>query len=111
MSELLAKQKKFAIAIADLIMYADAVGLQVTFGDAYRDPRVHGEIGTKKAYGSANSCHKLRLAVDFNIIKDGKIAPIEDYKKLHDYWSKHLGGSKMIEADSNHFSFEHNGFR
>lgn len=107
---LLTKQQLFALAIADLITYAAEEGLSVTFGDAYRDPRVHGTIGEKKGYGNANSCHKLRLAVDFNVILDGKIAGSNAYNKLHDYWDI-LGGAKRIDNDLNHFSFEHNGYR
>ena len=80
------KQQQFAVAIAKLILYADSASLYVTFGDAYRDPRLHGAIGEKKGYGAANSCHKLRLAVDLNIIQNGTIAPESEYKKLQDYW-------------------------
>jgi hypothetical protein len=108
---LVKKQQDFAIAIAKLILYAAEIGLPVTLGDAYRDPRVHGAMGVKIGYSLANSCHKIRLAVDLNIIKDGKIADISEYKKLQEYWRTHLGGSALIESDSNHFSWEHEGFR
>jgi hypothetical protein len=110
MSELLTKQQKFARAVASLIIHAEHLGTPVTFGDAYRDPRAHGAMGVKGGYGSANSCHKLRLAVDLNIVQNGKLAPTKAYAKLHDYWDD-LGGSKRIENDMNHFSFEHNGYR
>ena len=107
---LLIKQQRFALAIADLIQYAEEVGLAVTFGDAYRDPRLHGQMGFKQGYGHKNSCHKLRLAVDLNIIIDGKIAGSNAYNKLHDYWDT-IGGSERIANDLNHFSFEHEGHR
>jgi hypothetical protein len=105
------KQQQFAVALAKLIIHADSIGLPVTFGDAFRDPRLHGAIGVKQGYGSANSCHKLRLAVDLNIIKDGKIAPESDYEKLQNYWHDNLGGSKMIPGDANHFSWQDGNFR
>lgn len=108
---LVQKQQQFAVAISKLILYADSIGLPVTLGDAYRDPRLHGAMGEKKGYGSANSCHKLRLAEDLNIIKDGKIAPISDYEKLQKYWRENLGGSEMIAEDSNHFSWPHGKYR
>lgn len=108
---LVQKQQQFAVAISKLILYADSIGLPVTLGDAYRDPRLHGEMGVKKGYGSANSCHKLRLAQDLNIIKEGKIAPIADYEKLQKYWRENLGGSEMIASDSNHFSWREGMFR
>ena len=107
---LLELQQDFAIKLAKLILVAEEIGLPVTFGDAYRDPRLHGDMGTKLGYGAANSCHKIRLAVDLNIIKDGKMAPESVYHKLHDEWDK-LGGSKRIDNDLNHFSFSHGGFR
>jgi len=110
MSALLNKQQQFAVALAGLILHANKRGLLVTFGDAYRDPRLHGAMGITKGYGAKNSCHKLRLAVDLNLVIDGKLAGPEAYAPLHDYWDT-VGGSKRIAADMNHFSFEHNGFR
>lgn len=105
------KQQQFAVALAKLILHAESVGLPVTFGDAYRDPRLHGAMGEKRGYGAANSCHKLRLAVDLNIIKDGKIAPISEYEKLQKHWRENLGGSEMITDDSNHFSWSNGKYR
>jgi hypothetical protein len=107
---MVAKQQRFALAIADLIHYANDNGLPVTFGDAYRDPRLHGKIGEKLGYGNRHSCHKLRLAVDLNIIIDGEIAGSNAYNFLHDYWDK-LGGAQRIPEDLNHFSFLHQGYR
>ena len=106
-----ATQQQFALSLAKLVIYADSIGLPVTFGDAYRDPRLHGAMGVKLGYGSANSCHKLRLAVDLNIIKNGALAPESEYIKLQDYWRKNLGGSPMIPGDSNHFSWAHGVYR
>jgi hypothetical protein len=108
---LVPKQQRFAVAIAKLILYADSIGLPVTFGDAYRDKRLHGAMGVKQGYGEANSCHKLRLAVDLNIIKDGKLAPESEYLKLQAYWRENLGGSKTIPGDANHFSWQEGRFR
>ena len=83
-----------------------------TFGDAYRDPRVHGEHGEKKSYSSANSDHKLKLAVDLNLFIDGTYRtdteahrPFGDYWKAlspHNYW----GGDILDEhgnPDGNHY--------
>jgi hypothetical protein len=107
---LLSLQQDFALKVARLILIGSEIGLPVTFGDAYRDPRLHGVMGTKIGYGAANSCHKLRLAVDLNIIKNGKIASDCDYEKLHDEWDK-LGGAERIKNDLNHFSFRYGDFR
>jgi hypothetical protein len=107
------KQSKFARMVADLIIHAYYLGYEITFCDAYRDPRVHGGMGERKGYGSANSCHKLRLAIDFNLFKDGVWLQGYDatkaYNELHDYWDD-IGGSRRIPNDLNHFSLEHNGY-
>ena len=108
---LVKKQYEFTRAIAKLILWCNENGFVITFGDAYRDPRVHGAMGKKLAYGAANSCHKLRLAVDLNLIlPDGRLAQPEDYAPLHDYWDS-LGGSKRIENDMNHFSMQWGNYR
>jgi len=104
------KQKKFTKMLAQLINFAYDNGYELTVGDAYRDPRVHGQVGEKKSYSSANSVHKLRLAMDFNLFKDGKyLTKTEDYLRLGEFWES-LGGSWGGKfEDGNHFSLEHEG--
>lgn len=106
------KQRKFVKMISQLIDYAYANGYELTFGDAYRDPRLHGAVGEKKGYGAASSVHKDRLAVDFNLFKDGKfLSSTEDHAVLGAYWES-LGGSwggKFSNADGNHYSVEYQG--
>ena len=82
-----AEQREFTADIARLISYAYAQGYELSFGDAYRDPRLHGMYGVKKAYGHKNSQHKRRLAVDFNLFKDGEyLDGSEDHAVLGAYW-------------------------
>ena len=38
------KQSKFAKMAAQLILKAYEMGYEVTLGDAYRDPRLHGTV-------------------------------------------------------------------
>lgn len=106
------KQRAFTRMIADLIIFAYEQGYGLTFGDAYRDPRVHGQVGEKKSYSSANSNHKSRLAIDLNLFVKGKYITNGDhpaYKALGEYWES-LGGSWGGRFnDANHFSLEHNG--
>lgn len=104
------KQRHFARLIGLLIEWAYQNGFELTFGDAYRDPRLHGAVGTKLGYGAASSCHKLRLAADFNLFKAGKyLTCTEDYLPLGEYWES-LGGSWGGRfEDGNHFSLEHEG--
>lgn len=102
------KQRHFTRLVGLLIEYAYQNGYELTFGDAYRDPRVHGAVGEKKSYSSANSVHKERLAVDFNLFKDGVwLQKTEDFTQLGEYWES-LGGSWGGRfQDGNHFSLEH----
>lgn len=98
------KQEEFSIALAKLLLHADKLGIGVSIGDVYRDPRVHGVVGEKKGYGHAKSCHKLKLAADLNLLDAA------DHGRLHDFWDD-LGGSQRIPGDMNHYSFEWQGMR
>ena len=83
------KQRRFAKMVAALIAKAYELGFEVTLGDAYRDPRVHGNMGVKLGYGRANSCHKLRLAIDLNLFKDGEfLEQSSDHEPLGTWWEK-----------------------
>lgn len=112
MGKLREKQTKFAFAIGRLLLYAEAVGYGVTFGDAYRDPRVFGEVGKSKGYGHASSAHKSRLALDLNLFIDGEYVGNDTahHGKLHDFWDM-LGGAPRIADDLNHYSFSEGGVR
>lgn len=108
------KQRRFTRMLADLINFAYANGYELTVGDAYRDPRLHGEMGVKKGYGHASSNHKQRLAMDFNLFKDGKfLQNTEDHRPLGEYWES-IGGSwggRFSNPDGNHYSIPHNGVK
>ena len=73
------KQSKFARMVADLIIKAYDMGYEVTFGDAYRDPRC--------PYGSEVSFHHKRLAIDLNLFKNGKyLSSTAAHEPLGVYW-------------------------
>lgn len=109
------QQRLFTRLIATLILHAYSQGYELTFGDAYRDPRLHGEVGVKRGYSAANSLHKSRLAVDLNLFKNGKY--LEDsaaHKTLGEYWeSLHplctWGGNFKPTPDGNHYSMQWQG--
>lgn len=106
------KQRKFVRMIADLIVWAYDHGYELTFGDAYRDPRLHGQLGQKLGYGHQNSCHKIRLAVDLNLFKDGQfLQSTEDHQPLGEQWEKMGGTWGGRFNDGNHYSLEHNGVK
>ena len=106
------RQRLFTQLISKLIVFAYDNGYELTFGDAYRDPRVHGDVGSKKSYSSANSLHKQRLAVDFNLFKNGVyLTATNDHKALGEYWESlhplcRWGGRFN---DGNHYSLEYGG--
>ena len=106
------RQQMFTAMIGQLISYAYQSGYKLTFGDAYRDPRVFGAYGEKKGYSHPKSTHKIRLAVDFNVFRNGKFLEGDEANKahneLHDYWDI-LGGAKRIDNDLNHYSLEYKG--
>ena len=108
------KQRKFSRMIADLLEFIHSRGYEVTFGDAYRDARVHGAMGEKKGYSHSNSCHKLRLAIDLNLFLDGKyLTETKDHEPFGVYWES-IGGSwggRFKNADGNHYSLEHEGVK
>lgn len=106
------KQKQLPVMVAKLIEFAYANGYELTFGDAFRDPRVHGALGVKMGYGHPKSAHKQRLAVDLNLFKDGVyLTSTDDYTPLGVFWES-LGGSWGGRfADGNHFSIEHEGVK
>lgn len=104
------KQRRFTRMIGLLIEFAYQQGYELTFGDAYRDPRVHGDVGVKKSYSSANSVHKSRLAVDFNLFKNGVyLTSTEDHRELGEFWESIGGTWGGRFNDGNHYSLEHRG--
>lgn len=108
------KQSEFALAVSNLLQWAYENGYEVTLGDAYRDPRVHGEYGSEGGYGRQESCHKIRLAIDLNLFKDGKyLSSTEDHKPLGEFWETlHEDASWGGDFnDGNHYSFKHWGSR
>ena len=98
--------------VADLILKAYELGYEITLGDAYRDPRLHGDVGVKKGYGHAKSCHKVRLAIDLNLFKDGEYLEGSDaHRPLGEWWESQGGTWGGRFNDGNHYSLEHEGMK
>lgn len=107
-------QSEFAILSSGIPAKARELGYEVTNGDAYRDPRVFGNLGESKGYGHPKSAHKLRLARDFNLFKDGKYRDdTESHRALGEWWEKQhplaRWGGRFRVPDGNHYSFEYEG--
>ena len=104
------KQRAFTQMVARLILKAAEMGFEVTFGDAFRDPRVFGAIGERQGYGEGRSAHKQRLAIDLNLFKDGEyLASTEDHRPLGEWWEAQGGTWGGRFNDGNHYSLKHNG--
>lgn len=98
------KQSRFARMVARLIDQAFALGYEVTLGDAYRDPRVHGALGEKKSYSSSMSLHKQRLAIDLNLFRDGRyLSSTESHRPLGEWWEAQGGSWGGRFNDGNHY--------
>ena len=102
------KQSQFVKLICLLIVKAEELGYELTFGDAHRSIEEATRLGKK------NSVHTIRLAVDFNLFKDGVyLSSTKSHEPLGLYWESlspicRWGGRF---GDGNHYSFEHNGVK
>lgn len=106
------KQRLFTLMVAQLIQWAYEHGYEMTVGDAYRDPRLHGAVGEKKGYGHPKSAHKQRLAIDLNLFRNGKyLDKTEDHVPIGEQWEKMGGSWGGRFNDGNHYSLEHDGVR
>ena len=104
------KQRLFTRLMTDWCAWVYKQGYELTDGDAYRDPRVHGKKGEKKSYSSRNSQHKDRLARDYNLFIDGVWqTTTEAHRPLGEKWeSMHplcRWGGNFSNPDGNHYEF------
>lgn len=105
------KQSRFVLYVSLLIDYAYKNGYELTFGEAWRTPE-QAEYNARLGIGIANSLHRDRLAIDFNLFRNGKwLSRTSHFKQLGEYWEAlapdccwggHFG-------DGNHFSITHGG--
>lgn len=120
MSTILKKQFLFSRMLSHLLNFAFKQGYEVTIGECYR-PDETAALYAKIGKGIKNSVHRLRLAVDLNLFRNGKyLTETEDYKELGEFWesmdSGNRWGGRFGEDDGdiddgNHFSIEHNGVK
>ena len=112
------KQELFMRLLPRLIDKAHELGFEIRGGDLFRDPRVHGKHGVKQGYGHRNSCHKLKIAIDLNLMKvvyptNGRklVTSSEGHRELGHWWEEQhelcRWGGRF--GDGNHYSLEHNG--
>jgi hypothetical protein len=109
------KQEKFQRLIVMHKLWMFIQGYQIRGGDAFRDPRVHGEIGEKMGYGHVNSVHKSKLAEDLYITSDGiLLSTFDEHLIIGEHWEgldpECRWGGRFGSVDCVHFSLEHNGY-
>lgn len=103
-------QAAFLLDVCKLVQHATSLGFTLTAGELYRTPEQQ-EIYLKTGRSQTmNSLHLSRLAVDFNIFRDGKLcydrkvlAPLGAFwESLHPLNSWGGNGKKLV--DTPHFS-------
>jgi hypothetical protein len=107
------QQRLFTKLVGQFIDWSYGQGYALTFGEAYRTPE-QAALNAKKGIGIANSLHTERLAVDFNLFKDGMLqSDSAAYKPLGDYWktlnSLCCWGGDFSKPDGDHFSMAFGG--
>lgn len=105
------KQSLFAWLAASLIQHAEALGYEVTFGEAYRSPEEAQRLANL-GRGIANSLHTQRLALDLNLFRHGRyLTSTEAHRPLGDWWERQhplcRWGGRF--GDGNHYSLTHAG--
>ena len=95
------QQVEFMRRVPLLINKAFELGYEVTGGDLYRDPlRCSG-------YGSKSSRHRVRLAIDLNLFKNGKyLSETADHKELGEWWESIGGIWGGRFNDGNHYEWK-----
>ncbi len=103
------EQQEFTKHVSLLMVYATSIGIELTFGEAYRT-KEQQEIyfNTGKSH-TRNSNHLRRLAIDFNFFIEGKLS--YDHPQLEElgvFWESldpknRWGGNFQSFYDSPHF--------
>lgn len=119
------KQRLFTRLVGILIEYAYQQGYELTLGDAFRSPEQAAK-NSISGVGIQNSLHTKRLAVDFNLFKEGNfLTDSKDHLKLGIFWeqlhplcrwggrfTKTLPDGRIVpKPDGNHYSLEHEGVK
>jgi hypothetical protein len=68
-------------------------------------------MGVRKSYSHPKSAHKVRLALDLNLFKDGIYLEGDEHTPLGEWWEAQGGAWGGRFGDYNHYSFEHGGIK
>ena len=104
------QQWYFVCMVSELTMFAKYNGYTLSFGDAWSTADTYQvqADGSMKRPHIVDSFHNKRLAIDFNLFKDGVyLTKTEDHRPLGEFW-KSIGGTwggDFPKPDGNHYSF------
>ena len=113
------RQSLFVRLVGQLIARAHEAGYELTFGEAHR-PKEQAARMAQQGKGIANSLHTDRLAIDFNLFRDGVfLTTTEDHRPLGEWWEQlhplcRWGGrfkdsQGRSKPDGNHYSLSYDG--
>lgn len=108
------KQSVFALMVARLILKAEAMGFEVTLGEAWRSPEEAARLAKLKK-GIVRSLHCDKLAQDLNLFKNGKfLSSTESHRPLGEWWEQQTAHGVTPTwgghfSDGNHYSVKHEG--
>ena len=109
------KQEIFSYNLALLILFAYGHGFRIRTGEVERS-KEQAAANAASGAGISNSLHKLRLAADLHLFRDGLyLTETEDHRVLGEFWeSLHplcRWGGRFSKPDGNHYSMEHGGVK
>lgn len=82
-------QSDFVNDIKELIQFTYQEGYELTFGEVLRTEYQQKEYLRTGLSKTMDSMHLKKLAVDFNVFKDGKLLDdVEDIRPIGEYWKR-----------------------
>lgn len=116
MGELEKKQAVFSKKFLQLLDWLFSHGYDVTLGEAWRSEET-AEWNAEHGLGVSNSLHRIRLAVDLNLFRNGVLLrENSDYLPAGVFWESLSDGNYLFcwggrFGDADHFSISHNGVK
>lgn len=109
------KQDAFAGFVARLIAHAQSEGYLVTLGEAWRSDET-ARLNAEEGIGISKSLHRIRLAIDVNLFKNGKLCDKAGYRPIGEWWKSQSTDTYTFAwggdfDDCDHFSLEHEGIK
>ena len=109
------KQRIFAWNQHFLIAFVYKSGYELTFGEAYRTAE-QAALNAKAGTGIKNTLHGMRLAVDWNLFKDGVyLTDSDSHRQFGTFWKTlhplNRWGGDFSRPDGNHYSMTHEGIQ